>query len=100
MSTRTCEVIWGGRIMGAKVRAEAAREDARKAVRAADGAEAESVVSSHGGLWRTSAAIPNDRPVHQRRVRLAGNRMLPMQDPRKLAAGCPSPTARYSDMEA
>ena len=34
MSTKKREVIWSGRIMGAKVRAEAARQDARKAVRA------------------------------------------------------------------
>ena len=34
MSTKKREVIWSGRIMGTKVRAEAARQDARKAVRA------------------------------------------------------------------
>ena len=41
MSTKTREVIWGGRIMGAKMRAETARQDATKAARAADRAEAE-----------------------------------------------------------
>ncbi|SIO66664.1 hypothetical protein SAMN05443247_11366 [Bradyrhizobium erythrophlei] len=41
MSTKSREVIWGGRVMGAKMRAEGAREEARKAVRAADRAEAE-----------------------------------------------------------
>jgi hypothetical protein len=41
MSTRSREVIWGGRIMGARIRAEGAREDAQKAIRAADRAEAE-----------------------------------------------------------
>jgi hypothetical protein len=41
MSTKSREVIWGGRIMGAKIRAQGAREDAVKAVRAADRAEAE-----------------------------------------------------------
>jgi hypothetical protein len=40
-ATKTGEVIWGGRIMGAKLRAETARLDAKKAVRAADRAEAE-----------------------------------------------------------
>jgi hypothetical protein len=35
MSTKTREVIWGGRIMGAKMRADTAREEARKAARAA-----------------------------------------------------------------
>ena len=41
MSTKSREVIWGGRIMGAKIRAKAAREEAAKAIRAADRAEAE-----------------------------------------------------------
>ena len=41
MSTKTREVIWGGRIMGADMRAQTARQDARKAARAADRAEAE-----------------------------------------------------------
>jgi hypothetical protein len=41
MSTKSREVIWGGRVMGAKMRAEGAREEAKKAVRAADRAEAE-----------------------------------------------------------
>jgi hypothetical protein len=36
-----CEAIWGGRIMGAKMRAETARQEARKAARAADRAEAD-----------------------------------------------------------
>src|ERR1700749_4982339 len=40
MGTKSREVIWGGRIMGAKIRAEGAREDATRAVRAADRAEA------------------------------------------------------------
>jgi hypothetical protein len=41
MSTKSREVIWGSRISGAKIRAEGAREEAIKAVRAADRAEAE-----------------------------------------------------------
>jgi hypothetical protein len=41
MSTKKREVIWGGQIMGAKMRAETARQEARKAARAADRAEAE-----------------------------------------------------------
>jgi len=74
--------------MGAKVRAEAARQDARKAARAADRAEAESVVGPHGRLWRASATKPNDWPMPERRLRLAGNRMLPLQDTSEHAAGC------------
>ena len=41
MNTKSREVIWGGRIMGARIRAEGAREDAKKAIREADRAEAE-----------------------------------------------------------
>ena len=41
MSTKKREVIFGGRIMGAKIRAEHARELAKKAQRDADRAEAE-----------------------------------------------------------
>lgn len=41
MSTKLREVIWGGRIMGAKIRAQGARERAQQAIRVADRAEAE-----------------------------------------------------------
>ena len=41
MSTKSREVIWGGRIVGAKMRAETARKAAKEAVRKADRAEAE-----------------------------------------------------------
>jgi hypothetical protein len=40
MSTKSREVIWGSQITGAKMRAESAREAARKAIREADCAEA------------------------------------------------------------
>ena len=40
MSTKSREVIWGGRIMGADIHAKAARETAQKAIREADRAEA------------------------------------------------------------
>jgi len=36
MSTKSREVIWGGRIMGAQIRAQGAREAAKKAAREAD----------------------------------------------------------------
>src|SRR5215207_11089163 len=90
-------VIWGGRIMGANVRADAARQEARKAARAADRAEAESsVVDLHGRLRRTSAAVPNDRPMPEWWLRLAGDRMLPLQDAGKPAVGSHSPLAGYA----
>jgi hypothetical protein len=40
MGTKSREVIWGGRIMGAEVNAKHAREEAQKAAREADRAEA------------------------------------------------------------
>jgi hypothetical protein len=40
MGTKSREVIWGGTIMGAKIRAQGAREEAQKAAREADRAEA------------------------------------------------------------
>jgi hypothetical protein len=41
MTTKSREVIWGGRIMGAEIRAKGARAAAQKAAREADRAEAE-----------------------------------------------------------
>ena len=41
MSTKSREVIWGGQIIGAEIRARSAREAAQKALRDADRAEAE-----------------------------------------------------------
>jgi hypothetical protein len=57
MSTKSREVICGSRIAGAKIKAEAARKRAVEAAREAD-----------GGLWRTGAAVPNDRAMPQWRV--------------------------------
>ena len=52
MSTKTREVIWGGRIMGADMRAQTARQEAKEAARAADRAEAE----AHGrSAWKAMA---------------------------------------------
>jgi hypothetical protein len=41
MSTKSRQVIWGGRIIGAEIRAKHAREEAQKAAREADRAEAD-----------------------------------------------------------
>jgi hypothetical protein len=57
MSNKTREVIWGGRIMGAKMRAETARQEAKKAARAADRAEAEA--RSYGGSAQPSPRLAN-----------------------------------------
>jgi hypothetical protein len=88
MSTKTREVIWGGRMMGADMRAQAARQDATKAARAADRAEAEAWsvrMEGYGGPAQPS-------PTIGQRVNggygLAGDRVLSMQDTGELAARC------------
>ena len=60
MSTKSREVIWGSQIMGAKMRAQAARDEATKAVRAADRAEAEAWsvrMEGYGGPAQPSPTI-------------------------------------------
>src|SRR5258705_1249040 len=60
MSTKSREVIWGGQIMGAKMRAESAREAAKKAIREADRAEAEAWsvrMEGYGGPAQPSPTI-------------------------------------------
>jgi hypothetical protein len=60
MSTKSREVIYGGRIIGAKIRAEGAREAAQKAVREADRAAAElwSIqMEAYGGPAQPSPTI-------------------------------------------
>src|SRR3954469_18244550 len=60
MGTKSREVIWGGRIMGAKIRAQHAREVAQKAVREADRAEAHAWsvrMEGYGGPAQPSPTI-------------------------------------------
>jgi hypothetical protein len=60
MSSKSREVIWVGRIMGARMRAEAAREEAKKAAREADRAEAEAWsvrMEGYGGPAQPSPTI-------------------------------------------
>jgi hypothetical protein len=57
MGTKSREVIWGGQIMGAKIRARGACEAADKAAGEADRAEALRVVGSNGGCWPLSIAL-------------------------------------------
>ncbi len=60
MSTKSREVIYGGRIMGAKIRAEGARKEATEAIRAADHAEAEAWsirMEGYGGPAQPSPTI-------------------------------------------
>jgi hypothetical protein len=60
MSTKKREVIWGGRIMGAEIRAQGAREATQRAIRDADRAEAEAWslrMEGYGGPAQPSPTI-------------------------------------------
>jgi len=60
MSTKSREVIWGGQIMGADIRARSAREAAHKAAREADRAEAHAWslrMEGYGGPAQPSPTI-------------------------------------------
>jgi hypothetical protein len=60
MSTKKREVIWGGQIMGADIRARNARETARNAIRDADRAEAHAWsvrMEGYGGPAQPSPTI-------------------------------------------
>ena len=65
MSTKSRQTIYGGRIIGAEIRAQGAREAAQKAIREADRAEAESMVDPDGRLWRTRPTLPDHRAMPQ-----------------------------------
>jgi hypothetical protein len=60
MGTKSREVIWSGRIIGAEIRAQSAREAAQKAIREADRAEAEAWsvrMEGYGGPAQPSPTI-------------------------------------------
>jgi hypothetical protein len=60
MSTKSREVIWGGRIMGAQIRAQGARAVAQKAAKEANRAEAEAWsirMEGYGGPAQPSPTI-------------------------------------------
>jgi hypothetical protein len=60
MSTKSREVIWGGRIMGADIRAKGARGTAKRAVQEADRAKTEAWsirMEGYGGPAQPSPTI-------------------------------------------
>jgi hypothetical protein len=61
MSTKSRQVIYGGRIIGAKIRAADAREAAQKAIRETDRAAAGTMVDPDGSVWRAGAAVADHR---------------------------------------
>ena len=93
MSTKSREVIWGGRIMCAQMRAQ---ETAQKAAKEADRAERKLGRSA----WWAGAAITNDRTMPQRRTRLARGRVQSLQDPGEPTTERHPPAAGYADLEA
>jgi len=67
MSTKSREVIWGGRIMGAQMRAKGAREAAQKANREADRTEAEAWsirMEGYGGPAQVAVAVISQPSGH------------------------------------
>ena len=73
MSTKSREVIWGGRIMGAKIRAQGARERAEQAIRQADRAEAEAWSVRMEGY--EGPAQPSQQSANASTADLVGSRL-------------------------
>ena len=88
MSTKTREVFWGGRIMGAKTRAETARHEAKKAARAADRAEAEAWSVRMEGY--VGPAQPSPTIGQCLNGGYGWSRVLSVQDTGEHAVGCDS----------
>jgi hypothetical protein len=74
--------------MGAKMRAETAREEARKAARAAHRAEAEAWSIRMEGYGGPAQPSPTTGQCLNGGYGWLGDRMLPMQDTGKHAIGC------------
>jgi hypothetical protein len=94
MGTKSREVIWSGRIMATKMRAQEARQRAQEALREADRAEAD------GGLRWPRAAVADHCAMPQRRNWMARGRVCSLQDASEPSARCDPPTARYANLEA
>ena len=100
MSTKKREVIFGGRIMGAKIRAEHARELAKKAQRDADRAEAElwSIrMEAYGGPAQPSPTIAQCLNGGLGWLEVECNRCKTRAS---LPARCDPPTPKHADLEA
>jgi hypothetical protein len=86
--------------MGANIRAQGAREAAKKAAKEADRAEAEAWSIRMEGYGGPAQPFNNYRPMSQRRPDLARGGMQPLQDAGEPAAGRHPPAAPYADLEA
>jgi hypothetical protein len=100
MSTKSRGVIWGGQIMGAKMRAQTARQRAQQAAREADRAEAESMVRADGGYGGPAQPSPTlGRCMNGGLGWLEAGEQA-MQDLGKPATGRRPATAGHADLEA
>jgi hypothetical protein len=100
MSTKSRQTIYGGRIMGAEIRAEGAKQAARKAIREADRAEAQAWsirMEGFGGPAQPSPTIGQCLNGGLGWLEVECNRW---QDPREPAARCDPSAAGYADLEA
>ncbi|HWJ18492.1 MAG TPA: hypothetical protein VNR65_07195 [Geobacterales bacterium] len=99
MSTKSRQMIYGGAIIGARIRAESARAAAKKAIRAADRAEAEAWsirMEGYGGPAQPSPTIAQCLNGSYCWMEIECNRCkTPCQHP----ARCHPPPARYPDLE-
>jgi hypothetical protein len=98
MSTKSRRVIYGGRIIGAKIRAEGARKRAAKAIREADRAEAEAWSIQMEGYGGPAQPSPSGNASTADMVGLRSNAVVV----RRARAGprCDPASARYADLEA
>jgi hypothetical protein len=98
MSTKSRQVIYGGRIIGVKIRAEGARKRAAEAIREADRAEAEAwsiQMEGYGGPAQPSPTIAhNASTVDTVGCRSSATAAKPRPDP----ARCDPASARYADL--
>ena len=83
MSTKSREVIWGGQIMGADIRARQAREDTHKGAREADRADAHAWSLRMEDYGRAPPSRLRQIPMPQRLAGLAGG-MIKLTEAREI----------------
>src|SRR5438552_1280234 len=100
MSTKSRQTMYGGPIMGAKIRADGARKRAAEAAREADRAEAEAwslQMDAYGGPAQPSPTIAECLNGGLAWLEVECKRC---KDTREPASRCDPSPAQYSDLEA
>src|SRR5262249_40818890 len=100
MGSRSRQSAFHGRLIGAKIRAQSARETAAKAGRDADRAEAEAWSIRMEGYGGPAQPSPTIAQCLNGGAWLTRGRMQPLQDTREPPAGRHSPPAPHATMEA